>query len=405
MNSIKKVLLAFMALLIVGTLILMLILSISSKKSTDKADFRDVDEHTIFVEETTPMNAEEETTEEFIYVPPTPSDAVARKSTVTDAAKSVTPVENDHRGNQTTEDKHAPVLLISRSNVVLKVGEPFDVHSYIGYGDDVDRNVDISMDSQVDTSKTGVNPVTILLKDDAGHETRYNMTVRVIESQDTGDTDDDTVVTPLNGESFADFQKKYKKAGTSLGIDVSRWQNEIDFQKVKAAGCEFVIMRIGGYDDGKHYTDSQYLANIKKAKEAGLKIGIYWHAEESTPEEVQASVKYMTDVLAGEKLDFPIAYDWEDFVHFEKYGMNLQDINSNFEVFADAVRKEGYEACLYSSKNFMQTVWTNDGNHKIWLAHYTSSTDYDGRYYMWQHTSSGKIDGINTPVDFNVLYE
>jgi GH25 family lysozyme M1 (1,4-beta-N-acetylmuramidase) len=113
----------------------------------------------------------------------------------------------------------------------------------------------------------------------------------------------------------------------------------------------------------------------------------------------------MLDVLDGEKLDFPIAYDWEDFLGFEDYKMNLQDINDCFEVFADEVEAAGYEACLYSSLNFLETVWTNTRNHKVWLAHYTSQTDYTGSYYMWQHTSSGKIDGVNCAVDFNVLYE
>ena len=90
---------------------------------------------------------------------------------------------------------------------------------------------------------------------------------------------------------------------------------------------------------------------------------------------------------------------------FESYKMNLQDLNDCFEVFADEVEAKGYEVCLYSSLNFLESVWTNSRDHKVWLANYTSQTTYSGEYYMWQHSSTGKIDGISTAVDFNVLYE
>ena len=142
----------------------------------------------------------------------------------------------------------------------------------------------------------------------------------------------------------------------------------------------------------------------RDAKAAGLKVGVYWHAEESTTDEVKNSVNYLLDVLGNETLDFPIAYDWEDFGNFESYGMNLYDINECYNVFYNQLKLNGYDVCLYSSKRFLEGVWTNDVNSKIWLAHYTSATNYSGNYFMWQHASNGRIDGIATYVDFNVLY-
>ena len=73
-------------------------------------------------------------------------------------------------------------------------------------------------------------------------------------------------------------------------------------------------------------------------------VGIYWHAEESNAQEVKASVDYLMSVLNGVELDFPIAYDWEDFVHFENYGMNIADLNNNLDVFVDEINARGYKA-------------------------------------------------------------
>ena len=181
-------------------------------------------------------------------------------------------------------------------------------------------------------------------------------------------------------------------------------QETVDFEKVKAAGCEFVYMRLGGYDNGEFYTDRYYKGNIAGAKAAGLKVGVYWHAEDGSPEEAAESAKYLMDVLGDETLDLPIAYDWEDFGNFEDYGMNLYDINKCYEAFANQVEIRGYDACLYSSKNFLENTWTNEKDRPVWLAHYVSSTKYSGKYFMWQHSSDGRIDGINGPVDLDVLY-
>ena len=109
-------------------------------------------------------------------------------------------------------------------------------------------------------------------------------------------------------------------------------------------------------------------------------------------------------VLDGETLDLPIAYDWEDFANFEDYKMNVADFNGCFESFAYEVGLRGYSACLYSSKNFLEVIWENNMKYPVWLAHYTSATSYSGSYFMWQQSSSGRIDGINNDVDLDVLY-
>ena len=337
----------------------------------------------------------EELTEAETATPEKPDNSAQAEET-TEAAVASRDYSNLFRDN--IEDKEKPRFLIKPKTIKVDIGDAFDINDHIGYGDDADRELEVSVSGAVDTSTPGTTPIQVSLKDDAGNITTEKIDVSVVESAPavpSGETD----LTP-----FSDFASTYGGDGVALGIDVSRWQNDIDFNKVKAAGCDFVIMRIGGYDDGVNYTDRCYQQNIKNAKAAGLKIGIYWHAEESSRDEVINSVKYLLNVLKGEKLDFPIAYDWEDFEHFQNYKMNIQDLNDCYAVFSGELGAAGYKTCIYGSKNFMGTTWNLDEDDSVWLAHYTANTDYTGKYFMWQQTSKGKIDGISTACDFNVLY-
>ncbi len=301
------------------------------------------------------------------------------------------------------EDMTPPLFLIFNSSIRLNPGSSFNIHNYMGYADDYDRDVDLKVDGKVDTNKEGTYELKITLTDDAGNSSKKTMKVTIATPtpKPTGSTGGKDTREP-----FADFINTYKNENTSVGIDVSRWQEEIDFNKVKAAGCEFVYMRLGGYDEWEHYTDRYYVQNMKNAKAAGLKVGIYWHAEESNDEEVRASVKYLMEVLNGIELDFPIAYDWEDYKNFERYGMNLQDLNRCYNVFAEEVRKYGYTPCMYGSKYYLEEIWTGIEPHAVWLANYIKEKPKtDIEFFMWQHSSSGKIDGISGSVDMDVLYK
>ena len=323
-----------------------------------------------------------------------------------DSANSNRETSNLPASQDVANDTQAPIFLTMNKSPEIGVGSVFNVKDFIGYADNVDRDVEVIIDGAVDVLNTGNYPITVTLKDDAGNTKSADITVRVGNAPVVEEKTDNGIVSTVKPtEEFSDFMTRYKTDGATFGLDVSRWQGDIDFNKVKAAGCDFVIMRLGGFDDGELYTDRYYNTYLKDAKAAGLRIGIYWHAEENSPEQVKNSVNYLMGVLNGEALDFPISYDWEDFDGFENYGMNLQDINNNYATFCSEIKSHGYEAGIYSSLNFLENVWTNENNTPVWLAHYTDSTSYTGDYYMWQQTSKGHIDGVNTAVDFNVLYK
>ncbi len=289
------------------------------------------------------------------------------------------------------------------SKVTVYRGGDFELDKYISYIDDYDADVELTVAGRVNTSVSGEYILTLTLTDDAGNSSSSNMYVTVKDYVPPTTTTPSTPATPEPPMTFAEFTSIYKKNGASVGIDVSRWQGEIDFNKVAQAGCEFVIMRIGGYDDGV-FEDMRFAENIKKAKAAGLKIGVYWYSEENSAALVRQDADYLYSLLGGEALDFPIFFDWEDFLHFHKYKMSMHDLNDMFAAFRDEAEKRGYKAALYNSKYYLGALWYDTSKTGgVWLAHYVDETNYTGDYFLWQQ-GIGRIDGIDADVDLDVFY-
>jgi GH25 family lysozyme M1 (1,4-beta-N-acetylmuramidase) len=192
-----------------------------------------------------------------------------------------------------------------------------------------------------------------------------------------------------------------------IGIDVSRYQGDIDFEKIKEAGCEFVIMRIGiNSDINKDLSmDTYYLQNIEGAKSAGLKVGIYLYSSATNVDTALEHAKWVIKNLNNTELDLGIAYDWENWSKFRTYNMSFHDLNNVFDAFASYIKNHGYTPILYSSKFYLENIWENKNNESVWLAHYTANTSYSGNYYIWQMSNIGKIDGINADVDIDILYK
>ena len=304
-----------------------------------------------------------------------------------------TPAENDVT---------PPFFIVLNSKIRTVRGVWFDIEKYFAYADDLDPEVEMTVEGSYNINFAGTYPIRVIISDHSGNSTSANVTVEVFETapetQPPAQTDPEPRIT------FTEFTQKYKKDGTSVGIDVSKWQGNIDFDKVAAAGCEFVIIRLGGYVDGC-FTDTYFKSNIKKAKEAGLKVGIYWYSQENSPELVMKNMDYLFYELGGEALDLPIYFDWEDFTHFQNYKMSVRDLNNMFSAFCLEAESRGYRAGLYNSKYFLGLMWSEESKEKdLWLALYSDQMNYDGDVFMWQQ-GIGRIDGINGDVDVNVMYK
>lgn len=318
--------------------------------------------------------------------------------TAAESTEEVTTEEVTETADDGT-DVTAPIFVSFTSPATLDRGEDFDIHRYISYIDDLDPEVDLVVEGEVDTAAVGEYRLTVTVEDDAGNEASRELTVQVTEPEPSGSSN----VTPVAAKSFSDFSARYKKDDTMVGIDVSRWQGVIDFNKVAAAGCEFVIIRIGGYSDGL-FQDKYYADNIRNAKAAGLKVGVYWYSEEHGADMIREDADYLYSLLGGESLDFPIFFDWEDYRNLEDYKMSIRDLNDTFLAFREEAEARGYRAALYNSKYYLGLLWSDavkgDG---VWLAHYIDETTYEGKYFLWQQ-GFGRINGINGDVDVDVFY-
>lgn len=293
-------------------------------------------------------------------------------------------------------DTTQPVLLNSGWNPYVKLNEPFNLGSLVGYVDNYDRSLELTYTGEVDTSNIGRYDITATVTDDSGNSTSWDMSVYVLMEIPAPEDNNPRV-------NFTDFVDYYCYEDVSYGIDVSAWQTNVDYEKVKAQGCEFVIMRMGYYY-GEIKMDDYYRQNMENATKAGLDVGVYFYTTANTEDEAREQARWIVEQLDGRELDYPVAFDWEEWGQFQQYGMNVHDLNEIFESFCDELEKNGYTGMLYSSKNFLKNFWTNKNNRPVWLAHYVDETDYDGQFAIWQASAYGRMDGIEGDVDMNIRF-
>ena len=187
------------------------------------------------------------------------------------------------------------------------------------------------------------------------------------------------------------------------GIDVSRWQGAIDFNKVKKSGIDFVIIKAGGSDDG-NYTDRNFYMNYNNAKLAGLHVGAYYFAGAkcNTFETGVNDAYAFYNIIKGLKFDYPVILDFETADKANKTN-NTQAVIG----FGEFFEKLKYYFMVYGSdiSTFKERV--NDKDLKRfdhWVARYGSKPSYVKTYGIWQHSSAGKINGILGNVDLDISY-
>lgn len=300
-------------------------------------------------------------------------------------------------------DVTAPFLLAITRDAYITVGETFDINNFISYIDDRDPDVTLTVEGSVDTNVTGTYPLNFVMTDDAGNVATDSIIVNVVEPVDPSSTEPYSGEYTFTGTSFSDFMAAYPGENIHYGIDVSHWQGSINFEAVKEAGCEFVIVRAGYSSDGQFHQDEYFTANMEGAAAAGLPVGIYVYTSDNTPEDIDALADVVCELASGYNVALPICFDWESFSQFQQYHMSIENLNELYRVFRDNVEEYGYTTILYGSKYYLDVIW-DDEFENVWLAHYNSVTDYTGSYLMWQQSSSGQIPGIDAYVDMDLYY-
>ncbi|MBR0372902.1 MAG: glycoside hydrolase family 25 [Mogibacterium sp.] len=295
-------------------------------------------------------------------------------------------------------DTIPPLALWTGDGALIGQGSAFNINDVIAYGDNADPEPVVAVEGEVDTDTLGEYPLHVTVTDASGNATDWWLTVEVVDS--FPEYVDDTPRTP-----FADFVAAYAGEGRVFGIDVSSWQGDVDYEAVKAAGCDFVIIRIGFSIDGEVTLDNTFEQNFRDARAAGLRVGLYLYSYDSTEEQVRGAADWIIERLDGAELDLPVAFDWEDFGDFQSYKMSFLTLNRLYDAFEDELAGAGYDCMLYGSKNYLEKIWEDTDTRPVWLAHYTDWSSYAGPYMIWQVSNLGNIDGIYADVDMNILFE
>lgn len=194
-------------------------------------------------------------------------------------------------------------------------------------------------------------------------------------------------------------------ADTLLGIDVSRYQKDVNWKKVKAAGIDFVIVRLGyrGYETGLLNEDAYARKNLQGAREAGLLVGAYFFSQALTPEEAREEARFSMEILGDFQLDLPLTFDWEEQLRTEN--VDGETVTACALAFCDEVQQAGITPMIYF--NPRQAAFVLDlhqlTDYPWWLAMYDVGREFPCRFDLWQYTCTGKVDGIKGNVDINIL--
>ena len=165
-----------------------------------------------------------------------------------------------------------------------------------------------------------------------------------------------------------------------LGIDLSGWDDTVYWDTLKNE-VKFVILR-AGYGQGG--SDSVYESYYKKCKQYGLPVGAYWYSKATTVKAANQEAQYFLNKLRGKQFEYPVYFDVEDKAML---ATGKENVSNMVKEFCTILEKNGYYCGLYSSKYYLETLFTEEvlSKYDIWLAHYTSSTSYKKASYMAIH--------------------
>ncbi|WP_297125732.1 GH25 family lysozyme [uncultured Eubacterium sp.] len=238
------------------------------------------------------------------------------------------------------------------------------------------------------------------------------------------------LVTPITASAFTGssnfmdktytHQDRFVSSGIQQGIDVSYHNGTLDWSTIKAAGVDFAILRAAyrGYGtEGTLVRDAKFAEYMQGAMSQGIPVGAYIYSQAITTAEAVQEANYILNIVRGYSLDLPIVFDYEfagvktgrlDSA-WSSGKLNKSKMTDIALAFCDTIKNAGYDAMVYANKTFLSKnldheVIENAG-YDVWLAHYTTNTNYAGDYKIWQYTSSGKIPGIaNKVFDCNFMY-
>ena len=320
----------------------------------------------------------------------------------------------------TSVEKDLRVQIVDRDN------KPVEGESFYITLDGKDEYKDLDKDGVIYIGDLPAGEYEVALKPISGYRTPLSATdVRVKDKVEYVAIDDISLLIKTEAEIDAEAEDSAEAntdgddteirqtSGVSktgvLGIDVSKWQKEIDWDKVKNEGVDFAIIRCGfrGSVTGSLVEDPYFEQNIKGARAAGIKVGVYFFTQAVNEVEAVEEASMVISLVRDYELQYPVFIDTEGAGgNGRADSLNVEERTAVCEAFCTTVKNAGLEAGVYASRNWYNNKLTASTleSYAIWLAEYRSVPLYQGYYQMWQYTSKGKINGINGNVDLNVSY-
>lgn len=296
------------------------------------------------------------------------------------------------------KDITPPTIIVNNPYIIEKESITNLVDN-IFCADDYDDNINCSIIGNYKLDEVGEYPLTITATDNSNNNTSKEFVLKVIEKQKQTNT------TNKEYTSFKSIYQKYKKDSTLIGLDLSKWQGDVNFTELKNQGVSFVMLKVGGQTkiNGEYIIDPKFYDNIKSALEHDLKVGVYFYSYANSINEAKKQARWIISKIKDYNIELPIVFDWENWNKYTSFNLSFHSLNKIASSFMKEVEDGGYQSMLYSSKYYLETIWYAE-NYTNWLAYYTTNNNYKGNYYMWQVCNNGKINGIDGYVDIDVLY-
>ena len=198
-------------------------------------------------------------------------------------------------------------------------------------------------------------------------------------------------------------------APSALGIDVSEWQEEVDWQQVKAAGVEFAMIRAGwrGSEIGVLTEDTLAQIHYAGAKAAGVQVGVYFFSQAISVEEAVEEAEFLLHIIDGWELDMPVVYDWEFISADSRTGkLDARTLTDCTKAFCDKVSQAGFAPMVYfNADQAVERMYLRElTEYGFWLAQYDTVLNYPYKIDMWQYTETGTVPGISGNVDINLYF-
>ncbi len=232
----------------------------------------------------------------------------------------------------------------------------------------------------------------------------------------------DRIMTPLEGMPLnpydrADFsldekgRVTYERDGiqAKTGVDVSTYQQEIDWEAVAGDGIDFAILRLGyrGYTEGGLFPDQTFQTNLRGAQDAGLDVGVYFFSQAITPQEAEEEADYILSAIEGYNITYPIAFDWEPISpgnDARTDGLDNDVLTQCAAAFCAKIEAAGYTPAVYfnQSLGYLRYDLRELTDSVLWLAEYDTKPDFYYCFDLWQYTHTGQVAGIEGDVDLDL---